>query len=74
MNMLVMTSRTRKPRISLQVEEEDREAIAALLTHFPGATESFIVRAALRIGLGQIAKDKALIAVQTPKIAAAKRA
>ena len=74
MNMLVMTSQNRKPRLSLQVEEADREAISALLAHFPGATESFLVRAALRVGLGMIAKDKALVGSPTPKIAAPKRA
>lgn len=73
MSMRVMTSRTRKPRLSLQVEDEDREAISALLAHFPGATESYVVRAAMRVGLAAIAKDKALVTTPTPKIAPPKR-
>jgi hypothetical protein len=57
-----MPARDRKPRMTVQLEPSDRTAIDTLLRRFPGATESFLVRAALRIGLRTISKDAASIA------------
>jgi uncharacterized protein (DUF1778 family) len=73
MNMWAMADRNRGPRLSLQVEQEDREAIAALRAHFPGSTESFIIRAAIRVGLAAIAEDRTKVEAKPPKIPPPKR-
>jgi hypothetical protein len=54
--------RIRKPRLSFQIEPLDRKAIDAALEHFPGVSPSFLLRAALRVGLAAVVKDRALIA------------
>lgn len=68
-----MATRIRKPRLSMQIDPLDRAAIDAAVAHFPGVSESFLLRAAIRIGLLAIVEDRAKIATPSVKIPAPKR-
>lgn len=65
----------RKPRLSFQVEPLDVQAIKAVAEQFPGVSESFLLRAAIRVGLQEIVKDRALLAIEpvSPKAFKPKR-
>lgn len=61
----------RKPRLSFQVEPEDQEALDRLMKLLPGSSSSAVLRAAVRLGLAEIALDPGLIATaDTPTIPA----
>lgn len=48
----------KKPRLSVQVEPEDKAAITAVAKKAPWASPSDVVRTALRVGLAVLAKDQ----------------
>lgn len=63
-------SPSRKPRLSFQVEPEDREALDALLPLIPGVknmSESDVLRAVFRLGLRAVAAEpRSVMTVDTP--------
>lgn len=58
------TRKRRKPRLSFQVEPLDAQAVKAVAEQFPGVSESFLLRAAIRIGLKAIVADRGLLATE----------
>ena len=66
-----MTTPEHKVKLSIRVTEADKRAIEALVLIIPTMDEvrSTLLRAALRLGLAEIAKDPAkVLTARTPEI------
>lgn len=61
-----VSPKERKPRLSFQVDPEDKEAIDQLMRHLPNHGQSQVLRSALRLGLAEIVKDQLLIGTIRP--------
>lgn len=59
-------AKSKKPKLTVHIDPEDDALLKDVNGHFPGVAEAFLVRAALRVALPLIYKDRSLL--KTPVI------
>lgn len=56
-------AQSKKPKLGSHIEEEDLALLKAVSRRFPGVSEAFLVRAAIRVGLSVIVRDREKLSV-----------